>query len=220
MRLDKISIENFRNYKRADIEFSNDTNIYLFIGDNAQGKTNFIEAISMLSLAKSFRTSNYLSLINNDAEYARVAGIMSKEKNNVSLEFFVSMNSQKKKNLRKNGVDVTVRDFIGELNIVLFHPEDLNILYLSPSLRRKYINTILSQTDPFYFEALVHYNRTLKQRNKNLQLILEQKSSKDQLVVWDEKLAEYGSYILENRLKLVEFFNEILLKHYASISNA
>lgn len=220
MRLDKILIENFRNYKRADLEFAKGINTFLFIGDNAQGKTNFVEAISMLSLAKSFRASNYISLINSESDYARISGDINKNNNSISLEFFVSSNSNKKKNLRKNGVDVTVKDFIGELNIVLFHPEDLNILYLSPNLRRKYINTLLSQTDPFYFDALVSYNRTLKQRNKNLQLIFENSSSKDQLLVWDEKLAEYGSYLLNSRIKIIEYFNKVILGHYGSISNA
>lgn len=219
MRLEKILIENFRNYEKADLEFDAGTNTCLFIGDNAQGKTNFIEAISMLSLAKSFRTSNYLSLIKNNEEYARICGVVSNENDKLELEFFVSANSQKKKNLRKRGVDVNVKDFIGELNIVLFHPEDLNMLYLSPSLRRKYVDTILSQTDPFYFDSLVQYNRVLKQRNKYLQLITGAGASSDQLFVWDKKLAEYGAYILDNRLKLVEYFNEVLPGHYASISS-
>lgn len=220
MRLEKITIENFRNYKKADLAFDKDKNTHLFIGDNAQGKTNFIEAITMLSLAKSFRASKYYSLINDQAEYARITGAASKGKNNLNLEFFVTRVPQKKKNLRKNGVDVSVKDFIGELNIVLFHPEDLNMLYLSPSLRRKYLNTILSQTDPFYFDALLNYNRALKQRNRSLQLIFDKKASSGQLFVWDEKLAEYGSYILKERIQLIEYFNKILPQHYTSIADS
>jgi DNA replication and repair protein RecF len=219
MRLNNISIENFRNYEKIDLSFDKAKNVHLFIGDNAQGKTNFIEAITMLSLAKSFRAQKYTSLINESSEYARITGSAEKEKNSVNLEFFVSKVPQNKKNLRKNGVDVTVKDFIGELNIVLFHPEDLNMLYLSPNLRRKYIDTILSQTDPFYFDSLVHYNRALKQRNKGLQLISDNKASRDQLFVWDEKLAEYGSFILKQRLNLVEYFNNSLSGHYSLIAD-
>lgn len=216
MQLKTLKLENFRNYKKLDVELDASKNLNLFIGDNAQGKTNFLEAITVLSLAKSFRIPKHDALIMWDEEYARIVG----QFDDTELEFFVSVKPRKQKNLKKNGVNVQVKDFIGQLNIVLFHPEDLNILYLSPSLRRQYLNTILSQTDPIYFDALVQYNRLLKHRNKTLFLITENKATKDELNIWDEKLAEYGAYIYQKRLELVQFFNKPCAENYNKIANS
>lgn len=216
MQLKKLKLENFRNYKKLEIELDPAKNLNLFIGDNAQGKTNFLEAITVLSLAKSFRIPNHDALIMWNEDYARIVG----DFDNTELEFFVSVLPKKQKNLKKNGVNVQVKEFIGQLNIVLFHPEDLNILYLSPSLRRQYLNTILSQTDPLYFDALVQYNRLLKHRNKTLFLITENRAKKDELNIWDEKLAEYGSYIYQKRLELVQFFNKPCADNYNKIANS
>jgi DNA replication and repair protein RecF len=218
MRLQSIQLENFRNYEKLEITFDDTKNINLFVGDNAQGKTNFLEAITLLSLAKSFRTAKHESLIQWDKEFTRVVGKATHDNNEITLEFFASIAPTSKKNLRKDGVDVNIKDFIGQLNIVLFHPEDLNMLYLSPSLRRKYTNVILSQTDPLYFDALVQYNRIVKQRNKALLLIDQGKSSPDELNVWDEQLAQYGIYILQKRLKFIEFLNEKVEKNYNNVS--
>ena len=216
MQLKSIKLENFRNYKNLELELDLTKNLNLFIGDNAQGKTNFLEAITVLSLAKSFRIPKHDSLIMWDSEYARIVG----QVDDSELEFFVSVKPRKQKNLKKNGVNIQVKDFIGQLNIVLFHPEDLNILYLSPSLRRQYLNTILSQTDPIYFDALVQYNRLLKHRNKTLFLITEGRAKQDELNVWDEKMAEYGSYIYQKRLELVQFFNKPCADNYNKIADS
>lgn len=218
MRLKSIKLENYRNYGTLELAFDDKKNVNLFIGDNAQGKTNFLEAITLLSLAKSFRTKQHNSLIQWDKDYARVVGVAEHENNEITLEFFVSVAPIQKKNLRKDNSDVSIKDFIGQLNIVLFHPEDLNMLYLSPSLRRKYLDTILSQTDPLYFDALVQYNRIVKQRNKALFLIDIGKSSAEELDVWDQQLSEYGSYILKKRLELVDFFNEVIEDNYNNVS--
>lgn len=220
MRIKSIQLENFRNYKKLNLEFDSIKNVNLFLGDNAQGKTNFLEALTLLSLAKSFRAVKHESVIKWEEEYARVKGILEVGNNEIELEFFVSEKPKKEKSLKKNGTSVAVKDFIGQLNIVLFHPEDLNMLYLSPALRRQYVNTILSQTDPLYFDALVQYNRLLKQRNKVLFLITECKANHEELNVWDEKLAEYGSYIYQKRKELVEFFNKPCADNYHRIADS
>ena len=213
MHLKSLQLENFRNHKSLNIELDKDKPINLFVGDNAQGKTNFLEAITILALTKSFRNKKANPLIEWDSDYARIVGeIAISEDNFEKLEYFVD----NKKNLRKNGVDVPVKDFIGTLNIVLFHPEDLNMLCLSPSLRRKFVDMVLSQIDPLYFDALVSYNRIVKQRNKALQM----KVSVSELSVWDEKLAEYGTYILKKRNELIDFYNTIVSDHYNKISNS
>jgi DNA replication and repair protein RecF len=218
MWLERISLENFRNYEKLEIEFAENDKVHLIIGDNAQGKTNFLEAVFLLSMSKSFRTAHYDDMILWTADYMRTTGNVNVNGNDLSLEFFVSKAPIEKKNLRKNGVDVPVKDFIGRLNSVLFHPEDLNMLYLTPSLRRKYINSVLSQTDPIYFDALVNYNRILKQRNKILMFVSEGHAKMDELLVWDEKMAEYAFYIYEKRREFVSFYNGIISERYQNIA--
>jgi DNA replication and repair protein RecF len=215
MHLKSLKLENFRNYEKLYLELNPNKNVNLFIGDNAQGKTNFLEAITVLSLAKSFRAKNHDAMIKWHADYSRIVGNFD----DTELEFFVSIQPKQAKNLKKNGVKVSVKDFIGQLNIVLFHPEDLNMLYLSPGLRRQYINTILSQVDPLYFDSLVQYNRLLKHRNKTLFLITENKANHAELDAWDDKLAEFGSYIYQKRIELVEFFNKPCAENYNKIAD-
>lgn len=218
MWLKKIQLEQFRNYRQLSLSFNADDRVHLIIGDNAQGKTNFLEAVLLLSMAKSFRTVHHHALIQWEQDYMRTVGTAQVEDTPLSLEFFVSRAPVDKKNLRKNGVDVSIKDFIGQLNSVLFQPEDLNMLYLSPSLRRKYSNSVLSQTDPLYFDALINYNRLVKQRNKMLALIDEGNASMDQLAVWDDKIAEYGSYIYRKRTEFVDYYNTILSQQYNDIA--
>jgi len=218
MRLKQMNLVNFRNFASLNVEFDVNKNVNLFVGDNAQGKTNFLDAIALLSLAKSFRTSKYNTLIKWDTDFTRVVGDINYDGNDLKLEFFASVTPVAKKNLRKNGIDVNVKDFIGQMNTVLFHPEDMNMLCLSPSLRRKYIDTILSQTDPLYFDAIVNYNRLIKQRNKLLALIHDGEAKINELDVWDDKVAMYGIYIGKKRTDLVKFFNTILPNNYNKIS--
>lgn len=220
MWLETIALEHFRNYEKLEITFNKDDNVHLIIGNNAQGKTNFLEAILLLSMAKSFRTVHHQALIQWDEDYMRVIGKANVQGKNLSLEFFVSKKPAEKKNVRKNGVDVTIKEFIGQLNSVLFHPEDLNMLYLTPSLRRKYVNSVLSQTDPLYFDSLVNYNRVLKQRNKTLMFIAEGHAKIEELQVWDDKIAEYGSYIYKKRQELIDDYNQIISRQYENISGA
>jgi len=218
MRLNHIQLTNFRNFASIDATFDINKNVNLFFGNNAQGKTNFLDAIALLSLAKSFRSPKYNTLIKWDEDFTRIVGNAQYEGNDLKLEFFASIAPIAKKNLRKNGVDVGVKDFIGQMNTVLFHPEDMNMLYLSPSLRRKYVDTILSQTDPAYFDSIVNYNRLIKQRNKLLVLIHDGQAKIDELTVWDDKVAMYGIYINNKRNQLVDFFNTVLPGNYNKIS--
>lgn len=219
MWLETIALEHFRNYEKLEMTFKEKDRIHLIIGDNAQGKTNFLEAILLLSMAKSFRTTQHSALIQWNQDYMRTIGKVRVGNDDLSLEVFVSRVPVEKKNLRKNGVDVKVKEFIGKLNSVLFHPEDLNILYLTPSLRRKYINSVLSQIDPLYFDSLINYNRLLKQRNRTLMFIAEGHATIEELLVWDEKMAEYGSYIYKKRQELIDYYNGIISQQYQNIAS-
>ncbi|MDD3861337.1 MAG: DNA replication/repair protein RecF [Candidatus Gracilibacteria bacterium] len=246
MKLLKLQLENFRNYKSYSYEFDKENNFTIIKGPNGKGKTNLLEAIYALSLGKSFRTVMYDDLILWGMDYMRVKGIVDVDEENLELEVFYTNFPAKKKNFKKNGVSLKNSEYIGNLLTVLFQPEDLNILYLSPSLRRRYMDILLSQTDKAYLQALLKYNKALKQRNTLLNEIRKcrfgslsfprrrestslttdisprAEGRNDNLLkdldAWDEKIIQFGSVITEKRLGLISFLSEKLEKLYQSIS--
>ncbi len=224
MKLKKLQLENFRNYPVYKQKFNSKKNITIFIGENGAGKTNLLEAIYVLSIGKSFRTNTKEELISWEKDFFRCSGEIQIENDDISLEVFSSPN---KKNFKKNGVNLINNQYIGEFLTVLFHPEDLNILYLAPSLRRKYLDILLSQTDKKYLEALINYKKILKQRNALLsnmqnQFFKQEKSfdefNKD-LEVWNQNLVDYGDFLIKKRLNFIEFAGKILTNLYNSISD-
>lgn len=225
MKLRKLQLENFRNYKSYTYEFDPANDFTIIRGPNGQGKTNLLEAIYVLSLGKSFRTVQQEDLIMWGMDYFRAKGTVEVEDENQELEVFYTNYPTKKKNFKKNEANLKNTEYIGNLLTVLFQPEDLNILYLSPNLRRRYMDILLSQTDKSYLDALIHYNKALKQRNSLLNSIRKSRFSKQDdeellkdLDAWDEELVKYGSIITEKRLVLVKFLAKELQKVYQSIS--
>lgn len=227
MKITKLQFENFRNYENHSYVFPLDKNLIVLTGENGKGKTNFLEGIYMLSLGRSFRNSKLDSLVKWESPYMRCTGeIEDDEKENHMLEVFYS-SSPKKKNLKKNDVSLKNSEYIGTFTTVLFHPEDLNMLYLSPSLRRKYMDIILSQSDRRYLYALMQYRKLIKQRSallKEIHDIQKGRNSGDErslmsaLDAWDKQLSEYGTEIISKRLKFIEFLNEKATKIYREIS--
>jgi len=228
MKLLKLQLKNFRNY--ADFEHNFDKNKPLTIihGENGHGKTNLLEAIYVLSIGKSFKSIVHEDLLKWDMDFLRVVGEVEKDDEINTFEVFYTNYPSKKKNFKNNGVSVKQSNYIGNCLTVLFQPEDLNILYLSPELRRKYANILLSQVEKAYLKALFDYQKTLKQRNALLEEIrkarftglpkIEMKRLLDDLNAWDEKIIESGSLIIERRIFLVKFLNKNLEKIYQSIS--
>lgn len=225
MRLLNLQLENFRNYDRYELKFDAKKNINVFTGPNGIGKTNILEAIYVLSLGKSFRTVLQDNLILWGMDYMRCTGEVEDEDDTIKLEVSYSNYPQKKKIFKRNDVALTNSEYFGTLLTVFFHPEDLNMLCLTPSLRRKYINILLSQTDRKYLEALLKYNRVIKQRNRLLQQILESKMKKlstDSLMrdleAWNEETVTYGSILIKARNDYVKFLNKKISSFYKSIS--
>ncbi|MDA1060227.1 MAG: DNA replication/repair protein RecF [bacterium] len=226
MKLTKLQLENFRNYKKHVFEFSAKKDLTVLVGPNGMGKTNFLEAIYVLSLGKSFRSLLQDNLIKWDDDFMRCTAKINDEDEEVDLEVFYSSKPIKQKNFKKNGVNLKNSEYLGNLLTVLFQPEDLNMLYLGPSLRRRYMDILLSQTDKKYLNALSKYKKVLKQRNTLLQQIREhqfQGKNIDHLMAdleaWDRELVEYGVSITEKRNDLVKYLNENIEGIYQNISD-
>ncbi len=225
MKIKKLQLENFRNYPNYSYEFDDKKQITILVGPNGQGKTNFLEAIYTLSLGKSFRTSTQEDLIEWENDYSRCNCEVELDNDSMNLEVFYSRNP-KKKNFKRNGVNLKNSEYLGNLLTVLFHPEDLNMLYLSPSLRRKYLDIILSQTDKKYLKNLSQFKKVLKQRNALLHEIrdtkfknIDTKNLIEDLKAWDHELVEFANYILEKRKRFVAYLNQKLEEIYSEIAD-
>lgn len=226
MKITKLQIENFRSYENYIFEFDPHKPITLFIGANGQGKTNLLEAIYLLSIGRSFRTSQSEDLIKWEQDFARIRGQFEASAEEFELEFFTSVRPITQKNFRKNEVNMRHSNYLGNFLTVLFHPEDLNMLYLSPSLRRRYLDIVLSQSDRHYLLALSKYKKVVSQRNALLRQIREIQirglaplALLEDLDVWDTELLLYGSQVTEKRLTFVHFLSEHLSSFYNSIAD-
>lgn len=218
MILTKLQLQNFRNYEKIELSFDGNIKKIVLLARNAAGKTNILEGVYMLALTKSFRGKKYEDLVLWGKDFCSVKGTAHFKDENKNLEVFIDEMQGHKKVLKINDVKVKAKQFIGEFNVVLFHPEDLNMLYLSPSLRRQYLNILLCQTSKNYFTALSNYKKIIKQRNKLLFKISEGRGAKNELEIWDEKLVENGKIIVEERRKAVKFLNKYLGEIYRGIS--
>jgi len=203
MYINKIKLENFRNYENQEIEF--DKNVNIIYGDNAQGKTNILESILICSLGKSFRTKKEKELINKEKDFAKIEMISSKEDRDIKINF--EINEKKKFNI--NGIPAKrTSDILGKNYIVLFTPEDISILKNEPSKRRRFLNIMISQLRPMYVHLLNQYNKTIEQRNIYLKQIKYEGKPISNLDIWDEQIVEIGTKIYEYRKEFIEKINE------------
>lgn len=207
MIIKSLELENFRNYKDLKLEFDKGVNI--LYGDNAQGKTNILEAIYVSATTKSHKNSKDKEIINFDAEEAHIKTYLDKE----GLERRVDMHLRKAKSKGIAIDKVRIKkaiELIGLLNIVFFSPEDLSIIKNSPAERRKFVNMELCQLDQSYMYSLNQYNKIIDQRNKLLKEIAFNSDLKETLGIWDMQLVSYGKSIIERRELFVEQLNEII----------
>ncbi len=218
MRLKSLKLETFRNYQTFELNFSEDDQITHIIGPNAQGKTNILEAIYLLALTKSFRGTSQTDLIKWEYDYARVSAELESNQETFTLEVFIGNPPNPGRSLKKNNVKTSSYKFIGNCQIVFFHPEDLNILYLGPDLRRKYMDILNIQINPGYYRSLRAYKKILEQRNSLLKSIKEEGAAQENINVWDQQLIEEGSIIMAERQKSLDFFNKKFSETYQKIS--
>lgn len=219
MHINHLSLTNFRNYARLELSLPTDQPIVLF-GDNAQGKTSILEAITYLATSNSPYTTSDRQLIhwrteddpipfsrmsaelsNNDSSYQKLDITLMLDKSGGGSRF--------KKDIKHNNVDKRVMDVVGILTVVLFVPQDLSLIEGSPSDRRRFMNTTLTQVDVDYLMALNEYDKILPQRNALLKRIADKRSSPVELEFWDQQLATNGSIIIAGRQR---FLRELEVK--------
>lgn len=208
MEIRKITLKNFRNYSQKSLSFL--SGVTLIIGDNAAGKTNLLEAIFLLATGKSFRIKGVESeMIRTNSEIGSVKGETTKDSLEVILTRGEVMREKTaKKRYLLNGVAKRASDFIGNLRVVYFGPEDLDLVVGSPSIRRKYLDLVLSQTDREYARAVLSYEKGLRARNKILESMRELGLvDRRKLFFWDQLLIKNGNQITQKREEFLEFVN-------------
>ena len=213
MWIQKIALKNYRNYLTNELEFFPGLNV--FIGKNAQGKTNFLEAIYFLSLTRSHRTRSDKELIHFQEKELRVSGILQRSSGTVPLE--INLSSKGRVTKVNHLKQAKLSDYIGVMTVVLFAPEDLQLIKGAPSLRRKFIDIDLGQIKPIYLSDLSNYNHVLKQRNTYLKTA--EKVDINFLAVLDEQLADFGSRVMEHRLDFVSNLEKEADRYHYAISN-
>ena len=207
MIVKKVELSNFRNYKLLKLDLDEKTNI--LYGNNAQGKTNILESIYVCSTTKSHRTNRDAELINLDSGEAHIKLYL--EKNNREQRIDIHLRKNKTKGIAINGIPIKkASELFGLFNVVIFSPEDLEIIKKGPSERRKFVDMELCQLDKIYVYNLTNYNKIIAQRNKLLKDIYFKPELKQTLDVWDGQLAQYGSKIIERRTNFIEKINEII----------
>ena len=203
MYIKNIKLKNFRNYEEQEIELSK--NINVFFGQNAQGKTNIVEAIFLCSLGKSFRTNKEKEVIRFNEKNTNIEVDYQKKDREGKINF----NIGEKKEVFINDVKTQkMSEILGNINIVLFSPEDINILKDGPSRRRKFLNILISQIRPKYVYNYNMYLNVLEQRNNYLKKIEENNFDENLLDIYDEKLAEYGLIINKYRNEYIKKIKE------------
>ena len=199
MYIDKMKLINFRNYENQEIQFNK--NINIIYGDNAQGKTNILEAIFLSSFGKSFRTSKEKELIKFGQDKLRVEANFQKKDRDGKIRIEIGS----KKQITVNGIKIKkLSELLGNINIVIFTPEDINILKDGPAGRRRFLDMMIGQLRPNYVHNLNLYMQTLEQRNNYLKQIKELNKPQEMLEIWDEKLAEYGEKVYLYRKEFVD----------------
>ena len=216
MRIKKLKVENFRNLENLDIEFSEGVNI--IYGNNAQGKTNIIESIYIFSFGKSFRANKDIELLKFDKEYFLSNIKIVKKDRELGMDFGFDKISNKKM-IKVNGViQKKISDIIGKLNVVVFKPEDIKIVTDSPSIRRKYIDYLISSISKSYLENITKYKKVMEERNnllKEIKLRLKGSKNLDEtdsnfLDVYDKLLSKLNCEIYNERKRVIEKLNNYI----------
>mgnify|MGYP003489716542 CR=1 FL=1 len=200
MYIESLQVKNYRNYENQQMDFENKVNVIL--GENAQGKTNIMESIYVLAMAKSHRTSNDKDLIRWDEEYAKIEGRVKKRTTSIPIEILIS---KKGKKAKVNHMEQQkLSQYVGNMNVVMFAPEDLNLVKGSPQLRRRFLDMEIGQVSPLYLHDYSQYQKILQQRNHFLKMLqVKKQGNLDMLEVLTDQFIEYAVKILEKRFQFL-----------------
>ncbi len=217
MFLKKLSLRHYRNYEQVEVEFKHQVNI--FIGPNAQGKTNLLEAIYVIALTKSHRTHKDKELVGWNQEKAFLACELQKKYGDYQLELQLSQSGKKAK---VNSLEQRkLSQFVGLMNVVMFAPEDLEIVKGSPGVRRRFLDMEIAQVQPGYMYDLLQYQKVLAQRNQTLKGFSQKQSSsyEQMLEIFNEQLANYGVKIMKRRQSFINKLQAWAAQIHLGITN-
>ena len=206
MIIKSIDLQNFRNYEELHLDFED--GITILNGENAQGKTNLLEAVYLAACCRSHRGAKDREMIRFQQEEAHIRMLVRKEERDLRID--LHLKKDRSRGIAVNAVPVRkTRDYLGLLNCVLFSPEDLQIVKEGPSERRNFIDNELCQLDKIYLNSFMQYRKALEQRNQLLKDIYYMPELLDTLDLWDEQLAKFGSEIIERREDFIRDLSEI-----------
>lgn len=215
MIIKSLELSHFRNYETLDLLFDKGTNI--LYGDNAQGKTNILEAIYLSATTKSHKGSKDKDVISFGEEESHIRTYL--EKDGVEVKVDMHLRSNKSKGIAINGQKIKkAAELLGILNVVFFSPEDLSIIKNGPAERRRFVDMELCQLDSFYLYNLNHYNKIVNQRNKLLKDLYLNPSLRETLTIWDSQLVSFGGKIIERRRQFIEQLNDIIKEIHSKLS--
>ena len=215
MMIKSLALSDYRNYDSLTIEFCNGTNI--LYGDNAQGKTNILEAIYVSATTKSHKGSKDKDIVHFNKEEAHIRTNI--EKDGVPSRIDMHLRKNKSKGIAVDGQKLKkAADLLGLCNVVFFSPEDLGIIKNGPSERRRFVDMELCQLDQFYLYNLNNYNKIVNQRNTLLKDMYFNPQLRETLNIWDMQLVSYGSKIIERRKLFVDQLNEIIYDIHKKLS--
>lgn len=223
MYISQLSLNHYRNYSRLTVELP--PGPILLRGDNAQGKTNFLEAIYILSTTRSVHARTDQQLINwrmlkqEPLPFARIEATVKTQRESFQLAVTLVREGESiRKDLRLNGAKKRALDVIGKLITVMFLPEDIELVTGAPAIRRRYLDTTLCQIDPEYCHALTRFNKVLTNRNALLKDLSERKGNPDQLMYWDEQLAQDGASLITRRHNAVLELDTVARQRHREVS--
>ncbi|MFD2615256.1 DNA replication/repair protein RecF [Paenibacillus gansuensis] len=216
MFLKQLTLDHYRNYDKVQIE--TDQNVNIFLGPNAQGKTNLLEAIFVMALTKSHRTSKDKELISWNGQAAQLHGEVERKYGTVKLDLSITPLGKKAK---INGLEQKkLSNFIGALNVVMFAPEDLEIVKGSPGVRRRFLDMEIGQVQPAYLYDLSQYHKVLAQRNNMLKAgNFTSVTNQAMMEVWNEQLVQYGTKIMKKRQSFINKLQQWAQQIHSGITN-
>ena len=207
MIIESIELKNYRNYDKLHMDFSHGTNI--LYGDNAQGKTNILEAIYVCAMTKSHRGSKDKEIIQFDRDESHIK--LNVRKRDVPYRIDMHLKKNRAKGVAVNGVPIKkASELFGIVNVVFFSPEDLNLIKNGPAERRRFIDLELCQLNKLYVHSLVQYNKIVTQRNKLLKDIMFRPDYEETLDIWDMQLVQYGREVIRCREAFVGQLNDLI----------